>query len=82
MAIFGIKYKEIKSAINEGNYSSKGKGLCCIGWEQLSSKWIIYTTTDGAPEGVRSEFLCIGSGFLPLPISEEGKKIFEEIFPI
>lgn len=82
MTQFGIKYNKIESAINAGNYFSKGKGLCCIGWEQSSSKWIIYTTTSGAPEGVKSEFLCIGSGFLPLPISDEGRKIFEEIFPI
>jgi len=76
------EYKNIKPAINMGNYMSMGRGLCCIGWNQKTSSWVIYTTTGGAPTGVKPEFFCVGSGILPVPLSSEAAQIFNELFPI
>lgn len=74
------EYKDIKKAINAGNFVSAGEAIACIGWNQKKAAWIIYPTMAGCPKELRPEFLCIGSGILPLPLSDEGRQIFEELF--
>lgn len=68
-------YADCYVAIRDGN----AKGNTCIGWHETEKGWVLYDPTKGAPEGVKPEFLCVKSGCVPLPLSDDAWTIFRQM---
>jgi len=83
LTIYGrcrMEYYKVEDAIRDANYEANTSIMASIGWNQEISRWVVYNPQKGAPKNTTPEFLCVGSGHLPLPLSTEAIQIFDELF--
>lgn len=69
-----IIYPNCHDAIRNAN----AIGLQVVGY-RMPDGWLIYDPTEGCPEKVEPELLCIGGGKLPIPLSDEGVTILSQM---
>lgn len=70
-----ITYADAHHAIRDANALNQPAG---VAYHQ-GEGWRVYPLTNGCPEGGVPEFLCFGSGTLPLPLSEPGRQIIRQL---
>lgn len=70
-----FQFYNCHDAISAGNYLAP----VGIGWRPAKSLdpgyWFLFSLTEGCPIGFEVEFVCIGLGRYPIPVSDDARTI-------
>jgi hypothetical protein len=69
-----ITYANAHEAIRDANALNRPVGIAY----HAHAGWRVYDLTQGCPVEGEPEFLCFGSGYLPLPLSAAGEIIIDQ----
>ncbi len=70
-----MAYKNCFDAMSEAT----ARGKTCVGYDKPNG-WILYSPIQGCSKNIEPEFLCLGTGILPIPLSDSGFTILKQWF--
>jgi hypothetical protein len=73
-----ITYLDAHEAIRWGNAKARPKRPIGIAYHKRQG-WRLYDLTRGCPVAGEPEFLCFGSGTIPLPLSPAARTIVRQM---
>jgi hypothetical protein len=69
MIVAHRQHADARSAIRE----ACARAPAVVGWKP--GGWLVYSATDGAPDGVEPELLALAPGRLPVALSDTGAAV-------
>lgn len=69
-----ITYANAHDAIRDANALNRPVGIAY----HAHQGWRVYDLTNGCPVEGQPEFLCLGSGIMPFPLSTSGEIIIDQ----
>jgi len=72
-----LRFYDCHMAIRDGNALAP----CGIAWrlEGYNGHWYLFELTEGADKGTQVEFICIGQGRVPIPVSDSAREIVRQM---